>query len=766
MSAAAATERGVLLTPAKVARYYRIRLPRLRQTDADEWRGPCPIHGGQRDSFAVERQTGRWYCHSECARGGSVYDLEMALSDCDFATAAAEVRGIVGGPESNGAGRKITATYDYRDERGELLFQVVRFSPKSFAQRVPDGSRWTWRLGGVRRVLYKLPRVLKEPVVYVCEGEKDADALEGLGVVATTAPGGAGKWRQEYTESLRGKAVVILPDNDGPGREHAQQVARELHGVADTVRVVELPGLRQKGDVSDWIAAGGTRDELLRLKRETPTWEPQAPEGIDDQAELERLAALGPFEYDRERCSAAERLGVRVSTLDAERCRFRGESEPNTNGQGRAWSPPEIEPWPEPVDGTALLDELADTVRQYVVLPSVAADAVALWVVHAHAIDTASISPRLAIVSPLPECGKTTLLTLLSGLVPRPLPAANLTPAVTFRAIERGKPSLLIDEADTFLRDNDELRGVLNSGHARGSAYVLRSVGEDHEPRRFGTWAAVAIACIGKLPPTLTSRSIIVSLKRMRREELVARLRGDRLDHFKPLARRTVRWVQDHARRISDDPALPEALTGRRGDNWRHLIAIADAAGGQWRQRARRVAESFAAATSSEAFGEMLLDDVAAVFAERGADRLPSEDIVNGLLAMDDRPWPELSRGRPISKPKLARMLGSFGVHSRTIRMPDGRTPKGYLRSDLDEPLSRYSPDQTATTPQSNRHGDSGHFQSATGENGVAFSKCTKANRDGACGGVALCEPESPDEDVPAPGDEDAPPDPPSVEEV
>jgi len=155
-------------------------------------------------------------------------------------------------PQPERAKGRITATYDYVDETGKLLYQVVRFQPKRFAQRRPDGKGgWVWGLKGVRRVVYRLPNVVKAEQVFIVEGEKDADALGRLGLVATTCPMGAGKWRAEYSGALQGKRVIILPDNDAPGQEHASQVAASLQGVAASVKVLSLPGLPGKGDVSD-----------------------------------------------------------------------------------------------------------------------------------------------------------------------------------------------------------------------------------------------------------------------------------------------------------------------------------------------------------------------------------------------------------------------------------------------------------------------------------------------------------------------------------
>ncbi|MGB9826369.1 MAG: AAA family ATPase, partial [Desulfofundulus sp.] len=180
---------------------------------------------------------------------------------------------------------EIVATYDYRDEDGNLLFQVVRTEPKGFFQRRPDGKgSWVNRLDNVRLVPYRLPEVLEAVrrglPVYVVEGEKDADNLARLGLVATTNPGGAGKWRPEFSEYLRGADVVILPDNDEVGKRHARQVAQSLAGKAASIKILELPDLPPKGDVSDWFAAAGPDgetqrlEELLRLAAEAPEWQP------------------------------------------------------------------------------------------------------------------------------------------------------------------------------------------------------------------------------------------------------------------------------------------------------------------------------------------------------------------------------------------------------------------------------------------------------------------------------------------------------------
>jgi len=173
--------------------------------------------------------------------------------------------------------RREVAVYDYRDENGALLYQVVRYDPKWFAYRRPARQGWCWSLGSVRLVPYRLPELLAAPPgeqIFIVEGEKDVENLRAIGLKATTNTGGGGrgKWRRTYNKFLHGRDVVILPDNDDIGRTHSQDVAASLCGYAASIRIVELPGLPHKGDVSDWLAAGGTRETLLDLVAQQPEY--------------------------------------------------------------------------------------------------------------------------------------------------------------------------------------------------------------------------------------------------------------------------------------------------------------------------------------------------------------------------------------------------------------------------------------------------------------------------------------------------------------
>jgi putative DNA primase/helicase len=181
-------------------------------------------------------------------------------------------------------------------------------------------------------------------------------------------------------------------------------------------------------------------------------------------------------------------------------------------------------PWPEAVNGGSLLDGLAATYRRYVVLPAGGADTLALWTVHTHALEVATVSPILTLQSPAKRCGKTTTLHILASVVAHALPCSTIRPAAIFRTVERYRPTLILDEADTYLSpQHDDIRGILNSGHTRATAFVIRTAGDDHEPRRFSTWCPKAIALIGALPPTLADRSITLRLQRKALGERVER---------------------------------------------------------------------------------------------------------------------------------------------------------------------------------------------------------------------------------------------------
>ena len=215
----------------------------------------CPAHDDQRPSLSFKDGDRGLIvrCHAGCSLEQIVSHLGLSVRDLFHYTSPA-IRS------------RIVATYPYRDEAGELLYEVVRFEPKRFAMRRPDGAGgWVWNMAGVRRVLYRLPQLQGQDTVFITEGEKDADNLVAIGLPATTSPWGAGSWRQEYANQLVEAGVgrvVVLPDNDEAGDGYAAAVTDSCRDARLTVVVLRLPGLPVGGDVTDWLAMGGTVEEL------------------------------------------------------------------------------------------------------------------------------------------------------------------------------------------------------------------------------------------------------------------------------------------------------------------------------------------------------------------------------------------------------------------------------------------------------------------------------------------------------------------------
>ncbi len=527
----------------------------------------------------------------------------------------------------------------------------------------------------------------------------------------------------------------------------AERHLADAHGVG-VLESIYLGIFPEDGEQIDDISASNNDLDATAVK-------------IDDRdatdAEIKRLAKLAPIEYERERKPAAERLGIgRVSVLDAAVKAVRADNG-GTKGQGRPIALNEIEPWPDPVDGAALLEAISTIIKKFIVLTAAAADAVALWCVATHTFESFFIFPRLTLRSATPRCGKTTLRDVVAGLVSKPLSTDSILAAALFRTIELARPTLLLDEGDTYLGDNEDLRGILNSGHRRDGC-VIRCVGDDHEPRAFSTWAPVLLAQIGKPPATIYDRSIVVTLRRKKSAEQVEHFRPKARQALHAFAQKAARWTKDNATQLTQaEPVALQFLDDRANDNWQPLLAVADVAGGHWPQRARKAAENLAENTVNDAasIGEVLLSDVRWVFDGKPekhdgkvltefdpVDKMSSAELADHLAKIEDRPWAEWKAGKPITPAALARQLGPFGILSGTIRLDGGHTLKGYKRADFADAFARYLPtpeDQSVTPSQPNSDAHCDASQNGTTAKPMRLSKTSQTNNDGDCGGVALC---------------------------
>jgi putative DNA primase/helicase len=429
--------------------------------------------------------------------------------------------------------------------------------------------------------------------------------------------------------------------------------------------------------------------------------EAEDPQPEDIFGAVKRLAALRPLEYEKVRAAEAKRLGVRAGALDKAVSGTRTERQ---QGAGKAAMFPEVEPWPDPVDLAALLDEIRDTIRRFIICDSSTAIAATLWAAFTWCINHVQVAPLLVITAPEMKCGKSQLLDVVGRLSCHPLVASNISAPAVFRVIEAHCPTLLIDEADSFMKDNEELRGVLNSGHTRQSAYVIRTVGDDHEPRQFSTWGAKAISGIGHLAGTLMDRAIVLPLRRKLSTEKCSRLRHTDPGTFTRLASMLARFAEDAGPSIGQArPNLPEELNDRAQDNWEPLLAIADLAGGEWPTLSRAAAlnlsgsEHEPVSTATE-----LLSDIQEIFTIKKVEQIATAELLTALIADDLKPWGSYSYGKPITPRQLSKRLNEFGIGSRNIKFHDSGNVvlKGYQLDQFKDVFERYlAPSTLSNSP-------------------------------------------------------------------
>jgi putative DNA primase/helicase len=623
-------------------------------------------------------------------RSQSIFDIIIRIEGGDFARAAARAAELIGRPDLIRKARTTTRGSDSSDTNPGLSldeFAAAKALPEDFlrrlgwsdtnyarkpAVRIPyratggsevavrfriaasgaDKFRWAKGTKAMPYGLDRLSDAREAGHVVIVEGESDAATLWLHSIPAIGLPG-ATTWKEDrdapLLDGISTVYVIIEPDTGGAA-------------------------------VLKWLSRSSIRSRA-RLVRLGGAKDPSA------------LHIAGPDGFK----AAFQRA------LDAAEPCPEPEAKDEDTKSGRPLALPEPEPWPQPVDGGELLDEIGKGIRTYVVFDKAAADAVALWVVAAHAFDSFGIFPRLLVTSPEKRCGKSTLLDSIERLVPRPLSAANITAAALFRVIEAARPIVILDEADTFARDNEELRGVINAGHKRNGTVVrIVETGGDYQPRQFSVWAPVVLAAIGHLPGTIEDRSIIVALKRRKPDEKVESLRLDRPNGLDVLARKAARWAADHADAVREaNPAVPGSIINREADNWRPLLAIAEAAGGNWPERARQIATEFAGEVDDDSRRTQLLVDIRAAFqVQKETDRISSETLVTYLIGLEDRPWAEWSKGRPLSKNQLARLLKPLRVSPGTIWFTGGDTAKGYYRAAFDDAFARYTPSQNVRSSE------------------------------------------------------------------
>ncbi|MEA1048582.1 DUF3631 domain-containing protein [Lamprobacter modestohalophilus] len=589
--------------------------------------------------------------------------------------------------------------------------------------------------------------------LFVAEGYATAASVHqatGAAVAVAFDCGNLGPVAQALQAEYPAAELVICADDDrwkqpgkNPGVEKASKAAAAVGGVA--VVPIFTDSTSQPTDFNDLHRLEGIEAVRAQLAQPEPI-----PETLE--ATVERLARLSPLEYDRVREDEAKRLKVRAATLDKEVYRARkGQTD---DGEQVTPLVEEVEPWEEPTDGGELLEAIKATLTRHMVLPDGAAVALPLWILGSYAFDAFRIWPKLTITSPEKRCGKSTLLSgLLAPMVHRGLVASSISPAAVFRVIEAWKPTLLIDEADTFLHGNDELRGVINSGHTKSGAFVVRTVGDDHEPKKFSTWAPMAIAMIKTPPGTILDRSVVIQLRRRLPGETAAKLPLGFEDTCLDLRRRCKRWAEDYSETLRTvAPALPRSANDRALDNWTPLLAIAETIGGDWPELARAAFVHLTLEDDDDSIGPMILEDIRRVFTETRRERLHSVELLNNLLELEERPWSEWRHGKPLTSTGLARLLKPFKIKSQQLRI-NSTNRHGYELAQFRDAFERYlrrdqpdddcahsadPPIQNATTLQASNGAGSGRFQSATPGDDVAFQNPDEASNGAGCSVVAF----------------------------
>jgi hypothetical protein len=620
------------------------------------WSVKCPAHEDSRASLSIGEGSDSCAlvkCHAGCATADVL--AALGLEEKDLFVPKEERRH----PRS-----EIVAVYPYRDESGAVLYEAVRFDPKDFRQRRPDPKArggYSWNLGGVRRVLYRLPETLEAVkagrTLYLVEGEKDVLALVGLGLDATTTAGGAESWRPVFAEPLAGADVVLVPDRDKAGAGYADDAARSLHGKALRLRLVALPAEvngQPVKDVSDFLAAGGTREELLALVGAAPGWgaAPPTPQVRLPEAQTSAESAAG--------------------------------------------------------DGPGLLSRLVAFFRKYVVLTPPQGTVLSLWTLHTHLIEIAETTPYVNVKSAEVESGKTRTLETAELLVATPWRTDRVSAAALVRKIDSEAPTLLLDETDAAFNGDQEyaeaLRGVLNGGYRRGGkASLCVGQGTKIEVRDFSVFGPKMIAGLRELPGTVASRSITIELKRRKASESVARFRERNVKaEAEPLRSEIEKWAAANlsALRGAGPPAEIPGLRDRMADAVEPLLSIADRIGGEWREKARAHLGELcgAAAEENQSHGVTLLRDVRAIFGEKKLSRLSSSDLCSALAGIETSPWPEWSKGKPITPRGLARLLGPLRIAPRNIREGDD-VSKGYVMEDFLDAWERFLPSSPPLPP-------------------------------------------------------------------
>tara|TARA_R100000900_G_scaffold39187_2_gene32279 strand:- start:638 stop:1849 length:1212 start_codon:yes stop_codon:yes gene_type:complete len=334
--------------------------------------------------------------------------------------------------------------------------------------------------------------------------------------------------------------------------------------------------------------------------------------------------------------------------------------------------------------------QMVELIKRHCVITDLEIDAMVLWVLASYAMNDFRVFPKLALISPEKRCGKTTTMEVVESMAKDGLIVSNMSAATIYRLAEQKQYTLLIDEADTFLKNSDaEINGLINSSHTRSAAKVIRCVGENYEPKVFSTWMPMVLASIGVLADTLMDRSITINLLRKKSHEYTEPLPADLMGLTEPLRERISAWVEAQRTNIRCLPVeVPDVGNDRAGDNWLPLFTVSALLGGEWPSRCAKAFRELTVVEEPE-LQTMLLRDIRQYFLASGSSRVTSKDLCEALNSDEEGPWKTCSNGKPITPNLVGKLLRPYGVKPKTMRVGNS-TLRGYEQAQLEDAFERY----------------------------------------------------------------------------
>lgn len=740
----------------------------------DELRGQCPLCGSSTGLAANENGILKIHCHACDASFEKFIDYFSGSLAKDYSSAskpikpskpkltaeqaAKEAHSIwkqsrPADPNQAYLAKKGIEPHGARQEQDGNLIIPARniYSEITTLQRIfPSGDK-RFLLGGTKKGSFFIlneQQIDPNKTTYLCEGFATAASVQKATGKPTICAFDAGNLKP-VAEALRQRysdlKIVICGDDDkfrkdgslkdnteeNKGRESATATAIAVNGKvcfpsfkSDEGKPTDFNDLHQREGLK--IVAAQIKGAMTPPEQEESTSTQDRAAKIN--ARIEKLVHLDPVSQDIERKKIIHECKVTAKTIDAVLASMRKAATEETTAIVA-----DVEPWPEKVNGAKLLSLMSEVFSRYVILPDNMDSVLAVWALLTYCYDQFRILPQIAIYSPEKRCGKSTLLEILHAFVLRGLIASNISSAAVYRTIEKFKPCLFIDEADTFYKENIELQGICNSGHTKKTAFVIRIEGDNHDPVRFSTWGPKVISLIGSLKDTQHDRSIVVPMRRKLPDEQVQKMPFDIEVDYLDIRQQCARWANDNKDKLlSVSPKIPETGNDRQADNWYPLFAIAECVGDSWPEIISKALQGIAEDTDdSDSIAIRLLRDIESIFKSTCMDKISSEEIVESLKKLEDSPWSDWNYGRGLTQNALSRQLRHFKIKP-IQQWVNSKNQRGYSLKQFKDTFTRYlstpePPVLSARPLEANNYVPFPDFQCDRSKKALALEKQQKA---------------------------------------